>query len=85
MLKQEDIYLGKYKGWYCTPCESFWTDTQVGPDHLCPDCGRPVHEAEEEAYFFKTSKYVDQLLKFYDENPKFLYHRSYYLRNKISL
>ena len=72
MLKQEDIYLGKYKGWYCTPCESFWTETQVGPEHKCPDCGREVKEAEEEAYFFKTSKYVDQLLKFYDENPKFL-------------
>ena len=72
MLKQEDIYLGKYKGWYCTPCESFWTETQVGPDHICPDCGRPVQEAEEEAYFFKTSKYVDQLMKFYNENPKFL-------------
>ena len=72
MLKQDDIYLGKYKGWYCTPCESFWTDTQVGPEHLCPDCGRPVIEAEEEAYFFKTGKYLDSLLKFYDENPKFL-------------
>ena len=67
-----DIYLGKYKGWYCTPCESFWTDTQVGPDHVCPDCGRPVQVAEEEAYFFKTSKYVEKLLKFYDENPSFL-------------
>ncbi|NLZ15706.1 MAG: methionine--tRNA ligase [Erysipelotrichaceae bacterium] len=67
-----DIYLGKYKGWYCTPCESFWTDTQVGPDHLCPECGRPVQVAEEEAYFFKTSKYVDRLLKFYDDNPNFL-------------
>ena len=72
MLANDDIYLGKYKGWYCTPCESFWTDTQVGPDHVCPDCGRPVQVAEEEAYFFKTSKYVDKLLKFYDENPKFL-------------
>ena len=72
MLANDDIYLGKYKGWYCTPCESFWTDTQVGPDHICPDCGRPVQVAEEEAYFFKTKKYVDSLLKFYDENPKFL-------------
>ena len=72
MLKQDDIYLGKYKGWYCTPCESFWTDTQVGPNHLCPDCQREVKEAEEEAYFFKTNKYLDSLLKFYDENPKFL-------------
>ena len=72
MLANDDIYLGKYKGWYCKECEAFWTDTQAGPDHICPDCGRPVHTAEEEAYFFKTSKYVDRLMKFFDENPKFL-------------
>ena len=72
MLKNDDIYLGKYKGWYCKECEAFWTDTQVGPEHLCPDCGRPVQMAEDEAYFFKTSKYVDRLMKFFDENPKFL-------------
>ena len=72
MLKNDDIYLGKYKGWYCKECEAFWTDTQVGPDHICPDCGRPVQTAEEEAYFFKTGKYVDRLMKFFDENPKFL-------------
>ena len=72
MLKQGDIYLGKYEGWYCRFCEAFWTDTQVGKEHVCPDCGREVQRAEEEAYFFKTSKYVDSLLKFYDENPKFL-------------
>ena len=72
MLKNDDIYLGKYEGWYCTPCESFWTDTQVGEDKLCPDCHRPVHKAEEECYFFKTSKYVDQLVKHYEANPKFI-------------
>lgn len=72
MLANDDIYLGKYNGWYCKECEAFWTDTQAGPDHLCPDCGRPVQMAEEEAYFFKTSKYVDSLMKFFDENPKFL-------------
>ena len=72
MLANDDIYLGKYKGWYCKECEAFWTDTQAGPDHICPDCGRPVQTAEEEAYFFKTSKYVDRLMKFFDENPKFL-------------
>ena len=72
MLANDDIYLGKYKGWYCKECEAFWTDTQAGPDHLCPDCGRPVQLEEEEAYFFKTSKYVDRLLKFYEDNPKFL-------------
>ena len=72
LLNNGDIYLGKYQGWYCKECEAFWTDTQVGPEHLCPDCGRPVQMAEEEAYFFKTSKYVDRLLKFYEDNPKFL-------------
>lgn len=72
LYKNDDIYLGKYEGWYCTPCESFWTDTQVGPDHLCPDCHRPVHRDTEEAYFFKTQKYLPQLLKIMDENPKFL-------------
>ena len=72
LYKNEDIYLGKYEGWYCTPCESFWTDTQVGPDHLCPDCGRPVHKDSEECYFFKTQKYLPDLLKYYDENLKFI-------------
>ena len=72
LLENGDIYLGKYQGWYCKDCESFWTDTQVGEQHLCPDCGREVQVAEEEAYFFKTSKYVDRLLKFYDEHPKFI-------------
>ena len=72
MLNQGDIYLGKYEGWYCRYCEAFWTDTQVGENHVCPDCGREVSKAEEEAYFFKTGKYLESLLKFYDENPKFL-------------
>ena len=72
MLEKGDIYLGEYEGWYCRFCEAFWTDTQVGVDHLCPDCGREVQKAKEEAYFFKTGKYVDSLLKFYDDNPNFL-------------
>lgn len=72
LLAQGDIYLGNYEGWYCTHEETFWTDTQVGPEHNCPECGRPVHRASEESYFFKTSKYVDRLLKYYDENPKFI-------------
>ena len=76
MYNKGDIYLGKYEGWYCTPCESFWTDTQVGEEHLCPDCGRPVQKAQEESYFFKTGNYVDSLLKFYDDNPQFLYPES---------
>lgn len=72
MVQNGDIYLGKYEGWYCTFCESFWTATQVGEQHLCPDCQRPVHQDKEDAYFFKMSKYADQLLKFYDEHPKFI-------------
>lgn len=72
MLAHDDIYLGNYEGWYCTPCESFWTDTQVGPNKLCPDCGRPVHKAQEESYFFKTNKYLDRLLAMYDANEKFI-------------
>lgn len=71
-LKNGDIYKSHYEGWYCRHEESFWTDTQVGPEHLCPECGRPVEKAQEEAYFFKTSKYIDRLLKFYEDNPKFL-------------
>ena len=72
LLAQDDIYLGEYEGWYCTPCESFWTDSQAGENHICPDCGRPVHKAKEEAYFFRMSKYADKLLKFYDEHPGFI-------------
>ncbi|MCQ2793938.1 MAG: methionine--tRNA ligase [Bacilli bacterium] len=76
MLKKGDIYLGTYKGWYCTECEAFWTDIQAGPEHLCPDCHRPVHEASEESYFFKCSKYVDELLKAYKDNPKLCFPAS---------
>lgn len=72
LLNKGDIYLGNYEGWYCTPCESFWTDIQVGENHICPDCGREVHRAQEEAYFFKMNKYVPDLLKLYDSNPEFI-------------
>jgi methionyl-tRNA synthetase len=72
LLAKGDIYLGKYKGWYCTPCEAFWTDTQVGEDHLCPDCHRPVHTAEEEAYFYKANQYVPMLMDILNNNPKFV-------------
>ncbi len=71
LYEQGDIYKSVYKGHYCKPCESFWTDSQL-VDGKCPDCGREVYEAEEEAYFFKTSKYADRLLKFYEENPQFI-------------
>lgn len=66
-----DIYLGSYEGLYCTPCESFWTDTQA-KDGKCPDCGRDVKLVKEESYFFKLSKYQDRLLKYYEEHPEFL-------------
>jgi len=68
---QGDIYKGHYEGWYCTPCESFFTETQV-TDGKCPDCGRPVQQAKEEAYFFKMSKYADRLMKHIEENPDFI-------------
>ena len=66
-----DIYKGFYEGWYCTPCESFFTATQV-VDGKCPDCGRDVAQAREEAYFFKMSKYVDRLIKHIEDNPEFI-------------
>ena len=69
--EQGDIYKGHYEGWYCTPCESFFTETQV-VDGKCPDCGRPVQQAQEEAYFFKMSKYADRLMKHIEENPGFI-------------
>ncbi len=69
------IYKSVYKGKYCTPCESFWTDSQL-VDGNCPDCGRGVTEAEEESYFFRLSEYSDRLLKFYEENPGFLEPKS---------
>ena len=72
LLKQGDIYLSKYAGWYCTYCESFWTETQVGEQHLCPDCQRPVHLEEEDAYFFRMSKYADRLVEYYEKNPLFI-------------
>lgn len=66
-----DIYKSSYEGWYCTPCESFWTDTQL-KDGKCPDCGREVHKEHEEAYFFKMSKYQERLEKYIEDNPEFI-------------
>ena len=66
-----DIYKGHYEGWYCTPCESFFTETQV-TDCKCPDCGATVTKAQEEAYFFKMSNYADKLIKHIEENPEFI-------------
>ncbi|CRK85349.1 methionine--tRNA ligase [Neobacillus massiliamazoniensis] len=71
LLEQGDIYLDQYEGWYCTPCESFYTDRQL-VDGNCPDCGRSVEKVKEESYFFKMGKYVDRLLQYYEENPEFI-------------
>lgn len=70
-LKQGDIYKGSYEGWYCEPCESYFTETQL-VNGKCPDCGREVRKMKEEAYFFDMKKYADRLLKYYDEHPDFI-------------
>ena len=71
MYEKGDIYKGEYEGWYCTPCEAFWTETQ-SVEGKCPDCGRPVEKAKESAYFFKLSKYQDRLIDLFENNPEFL-------------
>ena len=71
MYDKGKIYKSVYEGWYCTPCEAFWTESQL-EDGKCPDCGRPVEMANEEAYFFRLSEYGDKLLELYDTNPDFL-------------
>lgn len=71
MYEKGDIYKGVYEGWYCTPCESFWTDSQL-VDGKCPDCGRPVERASESSYFFRMSKYADRLMKHIEEHPEFI-------------
>ncbi len=71
LYEKGDIYKGSYEGWYCTPCESFWTESQL-VDGKCPDCGRPVKKSQEEAYFFKMSKYADRLIKYYEDHPEFI-------------
>ena len=67
-----DIYKGAYEGLYCTPCESFWTESQLDENGCCPDCGRPVQPAKEEAYFFKMSKYADRLIEHINTHPEFI-------------
>ena len=71
LYDQGDIYKGAYEGLYCTPCESFWTESQL-VDGKCPDCGREVKPAKEEAYFFRMSKYADRLIKHINEHPEFI-------------
>lgn len=71
LYEQGDIYKGTYEGMYCTPCEAFWTPSQL-KDGKCPDCGREVKPAKEEAYFFRMSKYADRLMQYYEEHPEFI-------------
>jgi len=71
LYNKGEIYKGAYKGWYCTPCESFWTETQL-KNGKCPDCAREVKWEEEEAYFFRLSNYGDKLLKLYEAHPEFI-------------
>ena len=72
LYDQGDIYKGAYEGLYCTPCESFWTESQLDENGCCPDCGRPVQPAKEEAYFFKMSKYADRLIDYINTHPEFI-------------
>ena len=72
LYDQGDIYKGAYEGLYCTPCESFWTESQLDENGCCPDCGRPVQPAKEEAYFFKMSKYADRLIEHINTHPEFI-------------
>ena len=71
LYDQGDIYKSEYEGWYCTPCESFWTELQL-KDGCCPDCGRPVEKTREESYFFKLSKYQDWLIAYIEQHPDFI-------------
>jgi methionyl-tRNA synthetase len=71
MYEKGDVYKSEYEGWYCTPCEAFWTETQL-VDGKCPDCGRLVEKAKEAAYFFRLSKYQDRLIALFEDNPEFL-------------
>lgn len=71
MYEKGDIYKGEYEGWYCTPCEAFWTDTQAAGE-TCPDCGRAVEKAKEEAYFFRLSNYQARLIDLFENDPEFL-------------
>lgn len=71
LMEQGDIYKGEYEGWYCMPCETYFTETQLN-DGKCPECGREVKKMKEESYFFNMKKYTDRLIKFYNENPDFI-------------
>lgn len=72
LYEQGDIYKSEYEGWYCTPCESFWTKTQLQEGNICPDCGRECNLTKEESYFFRLSKYQDRLIKYIEEHEEFI-------------
>lgn len=72
LYEKGEIYKDEYEGAYCTPCESFWSESQLVDGHKCPDCGRETHLEKEEAYFFKLSKYRDKLIQLYEDNPEFI-------------
>ena len=93
LYDQGDIYKGHYEGMYCTPCESFFTESQL-VDGKCPDCGRPVQPAKEEAYYFKMSKYADRLIEYINTHPEFIQpvarknemmnsHRAFFIYRRI--
>lgn len=75
LYERGEIYKSEYEGWYCSPCESFWTESQL-VDGKCPDCGREVQKEKEESYFFKLGKYADKIVKLYEDNPEFLQPKS---------
>lgn len=78
LLDQGDIYKGTYEGWYCVPCETYVPESSMGDDKTCPDCRRPLQKMQEESYFFRASKYVDQLLAYYEKNLKGVMPKSRY-------
>ena len=78
LMDQGDIYKGTYEGWYCIPCETYVPESSMKEDKTCPDCGRPLQQMEEESYFFRASKYSDQLLDYYEKNLKAIMPRSRY-------
>ncbi len=78
LYRKGDIYKGEYEGWYCIPCESYYSELEIGEEHICPTCGRKVDRVKEESYFFRLSAYQDKLLEFYEKNPKFVIPESRY-------
>ncbi|MCD6183241.1 MAG: class I tRNA ligase family protein, partial [Thermovirga sp.] len=78
LLKQGDIYKGTYEGWYCVPCETYFTESQLGEEKVCPDCKRPLQRMTEESYFFRMSKYEKPLLEYYEKNPDAILPRTRY-------